>query len=164
MDLNKIDFLIYNLILHITMSDLPFKLCEYHKTKKRYEWKSRGLKTDNFDEIYNKYIYATHCELCNKQFEKSLDRQMEHCHATGKFRNIVCKSCNMLKIDVKTKTNNTSGYSGINKHNSKKCKQGFIWEFRVMIDGKLKTIKSSINLEKLIEFAEKWKKENNYHK
>ena len=146
------------------MSDLPFKLCKYHKTKKRYEWKSRGLKTDNFEDIYNKYIYATHCELCNKQFENTKDRQMEHDHNTGKFRNIVCNSCNQLKADVKLQSNNSSGYKGISKVKNKTCKQGFSWRFRVEINGKNKTIKQSINFDKLVEFAEKWKKENNYHK
>ena len=146
------------------MSDLPFELYKDHKGSCRRTWKKRGLNMNNFDEIYNKYIYATHCQLCNKQFEKSLDRHMEHNHQTGEFRNIVCNRCNTLKADKKLRSDNISGYRGINKNNSKNCKQGFIWEFRVMIDGKLKTIKSSINLEKLIEFAEKWKKENNYHK
>jgi hypothetical protein len=166
MDLNKIDFLIFNLILHTTnMTDLPFEINKNHKTKTKYKWlKILGLKTDNFEEIYNKYIYATHCELCNKEFTKTKNRHMEHCHTTGQFRNIVCTSCNALKSDVKVRTDNTSGYIGISKHTTKTCKQGFIWKFRVHIDGKQKTIKQSINFDKLVEFAEKWKKDNNYYK
>ena len=146
------------------MSDLPFKLYKDHKPKMNYKWKSRGLKTDNFEDIYNKYIYATHCELCNKQFENTKDRQMEHDHNTGKFRNIVCNSCNQLKADVKLQSNNSSGYKGISKVKNKTCKQGFSWRFRVEINGKNKTIKTCVDFDELVEFAEKWKKENNYHK
>ena len=146
------------------MSDLPFKISEKHKIHLKACWKKRGLNMDNFEEIYNEYIYATHCQLCNKQFEKSLDRHMDHCHETGEFRNIVCNSCNQLKADRKLQSNNTSGYKGINKKMDKTMKQGFIWEFKVNIDGKNKVIKMSGDLDKLVEFAEKWKKENNYHK
>jgi hypothetical protein len=68
-----------------------------------------------------------------------------------------------LKSDVKIARNNTSGYKNICKQYTKKCKQGFTWQFSAQVYGKQKTIKRSVNLEKLIEFAENWKKENNYH-
>ena len=141
------------------MSDLPFELKPYHKSITKRSWKRNGLITDNFEEIYNKYIYATHCQLCNKQFEKSLDRQMEHCHETGQFRNIVCNKCNHKKEDRKINSNNTSGYKGINKRNDKRMKQGFRWEFQASINGKSKIIKSSKDLDKLVKFADQWKKE-----
>jgi hypothetical protein len=146
------------------MSDLPFELYYGHKGTLRRLWKKSGLIMDNFEEIYNKYIYATHCELCNKKFEKRIDRQMEHNHETGEFRNIVCNRCNTLKADKKIQCNNTSGYNGISKRLDKTIKQGYSWVFRASVNGKHKHIKQSINLEELIEFAEKWKKDNNYHK
>ena len=145
------------------MSQLPFELKSYHKALTKYSWKRIGLITDNFEEIYNRYIYATHCELCNKQFENTRERQMEHDHQTGEFRNIVCRSCNQKKADVKLKSNNTSGYRGISIEKDTTCKQGFCWIFQVRINGKKKTIKTSIDLDKVIKFAEKWKKDNNYH-
>ena len=145
------------------MSDLPFELKPYHKAITKYTWKKRGLLMDNFEEIYNKYIYATHCQLCYKQFEKSCDRQMEHCHETGQFRNIVCNKCNHKKEDRKINSNNTSGYKGISKQKDLTCKQGFCWIFQVRINGKKKTIKTSVNFDKLVKFAEQWKKDNNYY-
>jgi len=145
------------------MNELPFELYKYHKSKIRCIWKSYGLIMDNFEEIYNNYIYATHCQLCNKEFTNTRDRQMEHCHVTGQFRNIVCRSCNQLKADVKLQSNNTSGYKGISKQKEKNCKQGFLWRFQVRINGKIKRIKSSNDLDKLIKFADQWKKDNNYH-
>jgi hypothetical protein len=62
--------------------------------------------------------------------------------------------------NCKMNKRNTSGFTGIIKD---KNKQGFIYRFRVCIDGKEKTIKSSINKEWLIEFATKWKNDNNYN-
>jgi hypothetical protein len=88
---------------------------------------------------------------------------MEHCHATGQFRNIVCNNCNSRKEDRKINSNNTSGYKGISKINDKNYKQGFLWVFHAIVNGKYKHIKTSANLDKLVEFADKWKKDNNYH-
>ena len=139
------------------------KLYKDHKSITKYSWKKKGLITDNFEQIYNKYIIATHCELCNKKFTKTIDRQMEHCHATGEFRNIVCNSCNQRKADVKLKSNNTCGYNGIHKQIDKNMKQGFRWVFRAIINGKRKTIKHSKDFDKLVKFAEQWKKDNNYY-
>ena len=50
-----------------------------------------------------------------------------------------------------------SGYPGIHPMGKNR------WRFRLNIDGKQKTIKTSIDLEKLIQFADKWKIDNNYH-
>ena len=140
---------------------LPFKLPKYHKTNTKISWRSIGIIfTDEDFElyIYPKYIYATHCDLCNKQFKSSKDRQLDHNHDTGEIRNILCTSCNYRKSDRKIHKNNTSGYVGITKINDKTCKQGFIWRFRIQD----KTIKKSIDLDYLIKFRDNWLKENNY--
>ena len=144
---------------------LPFELYKYHKRKALYKWKYRGLnETDEFiEEIYNRYIVASHCELCNKEFKTTPDRHMDHCHETGKFRNIVCTSCNLRKHDVKARSDNTSGYKGISKSINKEYKQGFRWVFQVVINGKRKLIKSSVDLEFLKSFASDYLKENNYY-
>ncbi len=144
--------------------DLPFELYKYHKRFTKYNWKRHGLITDNFEEIYERYIYCKECDLCGKVFPNTKDRHMEHCHETGEFRNIVCSSCNQRKSDVKIRTHNTSGYKHICKHKGKDYKQGFIWQFQVRIDGKRKTIKQSVNLDKLVEFRDKWFEEHpEYH-
>jgi hypothetical protein len=144
--------------------ELPFKLKQNHKWITKGSWKKRGLivTDEEFEEIYNKYIVATHCELCDKKFPNTQDRQMDHNHTTGEFRNIVCQRCNFLKVD-RNQSNNPSGYIGIHKHYSSKCKQGFTWNFQVYVDGKQKTIKSCVDKEKLIKFADKWKIDNKYN-
>ncbi len=60
-------------------------------------WKNSGLIDDNMDEIYDKkYLPATHCEVCRKEFENSYDRCMDHDHETGLFRQILCRRCNVF--------------------------------------------------------------------
>jgi hypothetical protein len=141
---------------------LPFELSKNHKYTSKYIWKKSGLVMTNFEEIYNRYIVATNCELCNKEFPNTRDRCMDHNHETGEFRNIVCNRCNILKDDRFNK-NNTSGYKGISKEIDNHCNQGFIWVFRASVDGKRKKIKTSIDYNKLVAFADKWKLDNNYH-
>ena len=60
------------------------------------DWKRHGLIHDNYDELYELYLSATHCEVCRKEFENSNDRCMDHCHETGEFRQFLCRSCNVF--------------------------------------------------------------------
>tara|TARA_R110000772_G_scaffold73953_4_gene161397 strand:+ start:1581 stop:2018 length:438 start_codon:yes stop_codon:yes gene_type:complete len=142
---------------------LPFKLKSYHKYDTKSRWKQSGLIMDNFEEIYNRYITQTHCELCNKEFTISIDRCMDHNHTTGEFRNIVCNKCNASREDRKLFSNNNSGYKCISKQIDNTCKQGFTWVLQCYVDGKQTKIKSCVNLKKLVKFAEEWKKDNNYY-
>ena len=62
-------------------------------------WKRGGLNMDNFEEIYERYLSTTHCDLCGVELTKDkvntkTTRCMDHSHITGEFRNIVCLCCN----------------------------------------------------------------------
>ena len=130
------------------MEQLPFKLAKKHKSNIKYDWKKQGLICSEHDfkyHIYPRYIWATQCDLCNKKFEKSLDRCMEHDHTNGKFRNIVCP-------------NDVSPHITKQKHNS--SKQGFRYQFRVKRYSKYIIRKQSIDLEFLKSFRDKWISEN----
>ena len=81
---------------------LPFSLHKKHKASRKFDWKRNGmifLDDEHFEYIYNEYIHETHCDLCNKQFIKSQDRQLDHNHKTGEIRNIVCQKCNCIRKD-----------------------------------------------------------------
>jgi len=147
--------------------ELPFEITKRHKAETKNRWKQQELSftPEEFEILYYRYIYLTHCELplCNKEFKDSKDRHMDHNHKTGEFRNFICSTCNKRRYDNKIRKDNTSGYKGICKHFDKSCKQGFYWRFRVSTDGKTKTIKTSVDFDKLVEFANKWKIENNYN-
>ena len=146
--------------------ELPFELSKRNKAAAKSNWNSKGLKFENdlaFHIIYKKYIFSAVCELCDKKYKSRNDRQMEHCHTTGKFRNICCRSCNLKKRDVKISKNNKSGHKFIYKKNNSNYKQGFIWAFDATINGKQRTVKRLTNLEKLIEYRNQWLIENNYN-
>ena len=77
---------------------------ENHMKRTISQWKSNGLIVDDNDEyesIYYLVQSAEYCELCNcklteNQPQTSTSRCMDHDHFTGKFRNLVCRSCNAI--------------------------------------------------------------------
>ena len=96
--------------------NLPFSIHRYHKALTKHEWKKKGIIFDEightFDEIYETYIYTTNCSYCNKKFENTRDRRIEHNHnITDAFnvRGVVCAGCNNNTKDVKIRKTNTSG-------------------------------------------------------
>ena len=138
---------------------------KHHKRLTKYKWKYRGMKftEEDFEYIYSEYIIATNCDLCNKEFKNTNDRHLDHNHETGEVRNIVCRTCNLKRADIKIRSDNKSGYKYIRKKKASECNQGFRWIFRVQINGKTEQIKSSIDLDKLVIFRDNWIKENNYN-
>ena len=59
-----------------------------------YNWKSRGVIHEDFNKLYELYINTTECMVCNKNFNTTKDRYLDHSHITGEYRNILCNSCN----------------------------------------------------------------------
>ena len=118
--------------------ELPFELHKYHKSRTKTQWKSRGMifTLDEFEEIYKKYIYTTNCELCDVLFPNSLNRQLDHCHETGKIRNIVCCKCNLCKRDNKSWKENNTGEKHICKVKDKNYKQGYCFRISIRRNGK----------------------------
>tara|TARA_R110000803_G_scaffold135916_1_gene202868 strand:+ start:320 stop:796 length:477 start_codon:yes stop_codon:yes gene_type:complete len=119
--------------------------------RKIAQWKLIGLICENRDEyeyIYDRWLLSERCEepKCNKEYTEDNIKNMDHCHLTGLFRNILCHSCNMKLQD------NDSGISNISKN-----KNG--WNYRIVINGKRHN-KYSTDLEWLknykIEFEKKY--------
>ena len=72
------------------------------KNKRIYRWKKWGIISDNFDELYEKYINTEFCELCSVELTEDKNnskttRCLDHDHKTGEFRNILCHSCNVKR-------------------------------------------------------------------
>lgn len=64
------------------------------KVERINKWKYFGLVHDDYNQLYERYINTTDCDVCHRTFKNSKDRCMDHDHSTGQFRNIICRSCN----------------------------------------------------------------------
>jgi len=72
-----------------------------YKTKRIYAWKGRGVICDDFESLYEYYINCNNCEECNIELVKGdigvNKKCLDHDHLTGKFRNVLCCSCNVKR-------------------------------------------------------------------
>ena len=121
------------------------------KSQTIYAWKRHGLIHDDYNELYEIYIKTMNCEHCNKEFKNSTDRCMDHDHATGKFRKIVCRACNICDTYIKY----PNGYTN---EDLKKKQQ----EYRDNHKDKMKEfnkIYKQKNKEELRERNRKWEKQ-----
>ena len=63
-----------------------------------------GITLDQFNVKLVSQKYK--CVICDNKFENSRDTHMDHCHKTGKVRDILCGSCNKglghFKDSIKT--------------------------------------------------------------
>ena len=71
------------------------KKCATKKT-----WKYQGIICD-YDHYYNIYLQRTNCYYCNKEFENSFDRCLDHDHEINdnyNVRGIICRGCNIRDV------------------------------------------------------------------
>jgi len=68
------------------------------KCKTIGDWKHLGLKLYGYtyDEVYEYFQSIHNCEVCNVKLNTNIKTQkcMDHCHDTGCFRWVLCRSCN----------------------------------------------------------------------
>ena len=65
-------------------------------------WKKRGLKCEDYDSLYCRFINSENCEECEVVYGEKGDgtgtfRCMDHDHTTGLFRNFLCCKCNLAR-------------------------------------------------------------------
>lgn len=82
-----------------------YKLPEKQKQNIIGVWKRRGLISDDYDALYDKYINTDKCELCECEMTRGKGligkKHMDHNHETGQFRNVLCGACNIKLKDIK---------------------------------------------------------------
>ena len=69
-------------------------------------WKNYGLidsNNDKYEKLYNLYLNTNECNICKYEFDKSNVKNMDHCHSTGLFRQILCHRCNTHDNWIKVK-------------------------------------------------------------
>ena len=69
------------------------KECHIHDTKMR----KYGLSSTE----YNKLMSKTNCDLCNREFDSSRNKHIDHCHTTNVVRGVLCRQCNLALGHVK---------------------------------------------------------------
>ena len=144
------------------MSELPFILHKDHKRNTRKRWKQIGIHfvdDEHFEYIYNIYIRETNCDICNKLFLTSIDRQLDHDHETGDVRNILCNRCNSVRKDAKRDGSNT-GEEHIYKVKNKEYKTGYCFRIIIRRDGKAVICASRTTLERAIICRDEFIKNN----
>jgi hypothetical protein len=75
----------------IAKSEQSDKIKKYRTIQ---NWKTIGLIHDNYEELYEEYLECNRCDICNTTFKNRTDRNMDHCHISGAFRQFLCRSCN----------------------------------------------------------------------
>jgi hypothetical protein len=75
------------------------------KSDRISHWKRRGVISNDYDALYEKYINTNECELCSISITRGKGltgkKHLDHCHITGEFRNILCGVCNTTAMKNK---------------------------------------------------------------
>ena len=72
-----------------------------HRKIRKAQWRSQGIITNDWDNVYNVYINTTNCDHCNKKFKDNLDRNLDHDHSindSNNIRGILCRVCNTSDV------------------------------------------------------------------
>tara|TARA_R110000822_G_scaffold68076_1_gene165593 strand:+ start:72 stop:464 length:393 start_codon:yes stop_codon:yes gene_type:complete len=79
-----------------------YKTEQGRKSYKINSWKDNGVICENFDNLYDYYVNCKNCEQCDVEltvdrYNTRTTRCLDHCHKTGRFRNVLCNYCNIKR-------------------------------------------------------------------
>ena len=124
-----------------------------HKYKSIYNWKRRGVISEDFDKLYENHININNCQLCKVEFNNIIynnKRCLDHDHATGLYRQTICNDCNR-NFDRKANINNKTGHKNITFVNKT---QRYLYQKKInnkRIQRSFKTLQDAIDFKVNIE-------------
>lgn len=97
------------------------------KSARISNWKKMGLKSDDYDMVYDDWKSATNCEECGVELiegNKGKNKKvLDHDHITGLFRNVICNTCNTIRgNDDRGVTKQTNEMYNENRNMARKAK------------------------------------------
>jgi len=62
------------------------------------------LTNEEWKDLYVRWVNCKNCECCGKEFKlvknSFNDKQLDHNHETGVFRNFLCNKCNKIRAYI----------------------------------------------------------------
>jgi len=72
----------------------PEKLPDYVRERRRHLKRHYGITEEDFSAMLEKQ--GSRCGICNGTEHRSINWHVDHCHASGKVRGLLCVKCNWL--------------------------------------------------------------------
>ena len=79
------------------------KTAQYQKSSTISRWRSRGINCNGeWDEVFDWWLNAKTCDICDKGFDKSSNKCLDHDHILEGYnvRGILCRSCNNVLLEL----------------------------------------------------------------